>query len=661
MCGLAGFFNVRSDESSDAQRQAVTRMTNRLRHRGPDDEGIWNDPARGIALGFRRLAIIDLSPAGHQPMTSPDGRFVVAFNGEVYNYLRIRQELEAEGTALNLRGHSDTEIMLAAFERWGVRGAVERFIGMFAIALWDRKTSELSLIRDRIGVKPMHYGWFGGSLLFASELKALAAHPAFDADVDRDALTLLVRHAYVPDPATIYQGVRKLTPGSILTVDADGGSRTETFWSVAEARARASAAPFRGSEAEATLKLEQLLSDSIGLRMIADVPLGVFLSGGIDSTLVTALMQQQSRKRVQTFTIGFDEAQYNEADDAARVAAHLGTDHTELRVTPRAALDVIPQLPTIFDEPFGDSSQIPTFLVSQLARKSVTVALSGDGGDEVFAGYNRYLWAKRVQRMLRVPRVVRTSAARAAAWISPEQWNRAHSRLSPMIPRRFHVRGAGEKMQKLVETMRLPSVRHLHLDLTSQWKSPTEVVLGGSEAPDRMLLGDDALIDQMMQIDLETYLPGDILVKVDRASMAVSLEAREPLLDHRLVEFAMRLPLSMKLRDGRGKYLLRKVLYNLVPPELLDRPKAGFGVPIGAWLRGPLRDWGESLISPERLASDGYLNPVMIRAAWDEHQSGRADRQHQLWTILMFQAWLDSDAYRRNDYRRDGSAAVACS
>ena len=621
-------------------------------HRGPDDGGEWTDEKTGIALGFRRLAIVDLSPAGHQPMISASGRFVMAFNGEVYNFGAIRSELEAAGLAPEFRGGSDTEVMLAAFEAWGLEKAVQRFVGMFAIALWDRENRTLHLVRDRLGVKPMYYGWAGKTLLFGSELKALRANPGFDGTIDRNALSLMLRYDYIPAPYTIYRGYHKLPAGAILTVAADRPQEATpiAYWSAKSVAEAGVQAPFGGSDAEAVEHLDGLLRDSVGLRMVADVPLGVFLSGGVDSSVVVALMQAQSSRPVQTFTIGFREESYNEAQHARVVSQHLGTDHTELIVSPEEAMAVIPRLPTLYDEPFADPSQIPTFLVSQLARKSVTVSLSGDGGDELFGGYNRYFWGRSLwKRMAGIPRPLRGGSAAVMNAVPPQMWDSLFRIAGPLLPAGARQRNPGDKMAKLAEIMGAEGPDDLYHALVSHWKQPTQLVDNSVEPltafTDRSRWADlSDFTQRMMFLDTVSYLPDDILVKVDRASMGVSLEAREPLLDHRILEFAWQLPMSMKVRDGQGKWLLRQVLDKYVPRALIERPKAGFGVPIDTWLRGPLRDWAESLLSESSLKRQGIFNPPPIRKKWAEHLSGRHNWQYYLWNVLMVQAWLEAEA-----------------
>jgi asparagine synthase (glutamine-hydrolysing) len=639
-------------------------MADQIVHRGPDDSGAWVDCEAGIALGSRRLAIVDLSPAGHQPMLSSCGRYVIAFNGEVYNFLDLRRELEPKGHSF--RGHSDTEVMLEAIREWGLEAAVKKFVGMFAFALWDRRERALHLVRDRLGIKPLYYGSAGKVFLFGSELKALRAHPDFVPAINRDALALLMRHNYIPQPYSIYQGIFKLPPGCLLTIKTRHSAPPVhalpvPYWSAKEVAESGAANPFLGSAQEARDQLDALLRDSVRLRMIADVPLGAFLSGGVDSSAVVALMQAQSNRPVKTFTIGFYEENYNEAPHAKAVAGHLGTEHTELYVTPEEARAVIPKLPVLFDEPFSDSSQIPTHLISALARRQVTVSLSGDGGDELFGGYPRYTLARSLWKWIGwMPRALRRRLApivsglahlitardtassdpagasydRALGWLAP--WSDLYGRPGPM----------GGKTHKLAEVLALENREALYRYIVSGWKRPVEIVLGAQEPA--TILTDSArwanlpdFFQRMMFLDLVSYLPDDILTKVDRASMGVSLEARVPILDHRVVEFAARLPSSMKICHGQGKWLLRQVLYQYVPRELIERPKMGFGVPIDAWLRGPLRDWAEELLSEGRLRREGYFHPEPIRSRWAEHLSGQRNWDYCLWDVLVFQAWLE--------------------
>jgi asparagine synthase (glutamine-hydrolysing) len=642
MCGIVGILQPRPLDG-DA-RGVLAVMAETLRHRGPDDGDVWLDAGAGVGLGHRRLSILDLSPAGHQPMQSADGRYVIAFNGEIYNFQSLRQDLSSRGS--RFRGHSDTEVFLEAVSQWGLEKAVGRFNGMFAFALWDRQTRTLSLGRDRLGEKPLYYGWIGGAFLCASELKALRAWPGFKEEVDRDILALFLRYGYVPAPHCIFRGIRKLPPGTLLSVRAgETGPEPVSYWSLRDVAERGVADPFQGSDDDAAAHLDGLLREAVGLRMVADVPLGAFLSGGIDSSTIVALMQAQSERPVRTFSIGFHEADYDEAGFARGVARHLGTDHTELYVTPAEAQAVIPRLPALYDEPFADPSQIPTFLVSQLARRQVTVSLSGDGGDEVFGGYNRYFLGQRIWSGVGwMPKSVRMGAGRMLRAFPPATWNRLFRRASPVLPNAVSVQNPGDKLQKLADVLAADHPRALYWGLVSLWKDPAGVVAGSAE-PATIFSeahGPAGLTDfrqQMMFMDAMVYLPDDILVKVDRASMGVSLEARVPMLDHRVVEFAWRLPVSMKIRRGQGKWILRKVLDRYVPQGLIDRPKMGFGVPIDSWLRGPLRDWSEALLDERRLRAEGLLDPRPIREKWLEHLSGRRNWQYLLWCVLMFQAW----------------------
>lgn len=645
MCGIAGFFSRKPCGSEEVMHELLACMGQRIGHRGPDDDGTYFDPQAGYGVVFRRLAIIDVSPNGHQPMESHSGRYVIAFNGEVYNYKRIRAELEEAGNLPPLRGGSDTEILLAAIEAWGVPDAVRRFNGMFGIAIWDKKDKKLFLIRDRVGVKPLYVGWFGDTLLFGSELKALKAHPAFKPEVDRDALALFLRFGYVPAPHSIYKNIVKARTGAILEIPMSGEPREHVFWDPDEIVANGATNRFIGNEVEATAELDALLRDSIAMRMVADVPLGAFLSGGVDSSLVVALMQAQSDRPVKTFTIGFHESGYNEAVHAKEVASHLGTDHTELYVTGDEAMAVVPQLATMFDEPFADSSQIPTYLVSKLARQKVTVSLSGDGGDELFGGYNRYLLASKVWRTYSgLPKPGQKLAKVALTSLSPRFWDFAYAAFGWAMPASLRFGNISDKVTRLADALESESPLTLYSNLVSQWKNPNELVIGGKEPPTPISkapvpVSSDDFRELMMLLDLKTYLQEDIMAKVDRASMAVSLESREPLLDHRVIEFAWRLPVSMRLSDGSTKKLLRNVLYQHVPKELIERPKQGFAVPMGDWIRGPLRDWAEALLDESRLKHEGYLQPALIRKKWNEHLSGKRNWHFYLWSVLMFQAW----------------------
>ena len=651
MCGLTGFWETSARRTGADLCRTVQEMAGTLHHRGPDDGGEWAEARAGVAFGFRRLAIVDLSPAGHQPMTSASERYVMAFNGEVYNFEAMRRELAAQGDAPTFRGHSDTEVMLAAIEAWGLEAAVKRFVGMFAFALWDRQERVLHLVRDRLGIKPLYYGWAGDTLLFGSELKALRAHPAFRPEIDRDVLTLLLRHSYIPAPYSIYKGVRKLPPGTILTLRGAGAAEPVPYWSARDAAEAGLADPFSGSDSEAADALDTLLREAVGMRMVADVPLGAFLSGGVDSSAVVALMQAQSSRPVQTFSIGFRESGYDEAPFAREVAGHLGTDHTELYVSPEDAQAVIPALPAMYDEPFADPSQIPTFLVSQLARRHVTVSLSGDGGDELFAGYNRYFAGRSLwDRVGWMPPGLRRAAAGALTSVPPRTTDALARQMNPLLPRSLRHGGLSSKVAKTADILRACCPDAMYETLVSHWTDPASMVLGADGEPPTALTGEGRwagpsdLTQRMMYADLMSYLPDDILAKVDRASMAVSLEARVPLLDHRVVEFSWRLPLPLLVRGGQGKWLLRQVLYRYVPREMIERPKMGFGVPIDAWLRGPLRPWAEALLDERRLHDEGFFDPAPIRARWTEHLSGQRNWQYHLWDVLMFQAWHEANA-----------------
>ncbi len=671
MCGISGIWHCGVIRQSTTNlSNLVGRMADALRLRGPDDVGTWADLKAGIAMGHRRLAIVDLSPAGHQPMSSSSGRFVIAFNGEIYNHHALRKELQTLNAAPNWQSNSDTETLLAAIEHWGIEVTLQRCVGMFAIALWDKKNQKLSLVRDRFGEKPLYYGWVGSesdrSFVFGSELKALKAYPGFDASVCRQALAQYLRFMYVPAPRSIYQGIYKLEPGCILSIvglppsdapinplrpnQVHGSVVLQRWWSLASA-VEAGVCNQVTDEAEALDQLEEHLAEAVSIQSLADVPLGAFLSGGVDSSSIVALMQRQSSRPVKTFTIRFDEAGFDESVYARAVAKHLGTDHETMRVTSQMAQDVIPTLPWIYDEPFADSSQIPTHLVCRAASQRVKVALSGDAGDELFGGYNRYFWGPRIWKRLRVlPLPVRKLLCSAMAALPVSGWNALGA---TFLGRGDGVGHLGDKVHKLAN--RLSHVRDidsLYRSLVSEWADPADLVLGenGVRIIEPASLLDDHLprteMEQplpMMYRDSMSYLTDDILCKVDRAAMSCSLETRVPFLDHRVVELAWRLPLHMKLRDNSGKWALRQVLYKYVPKELIERPKAGFATPIGQWLRGPLREWAENLLSVQRLQTEGFLRPEPIRQAWAEHLCGKRDHTAKLWAVLMFQAWLEKN------------------
>lgn len=612
-----------------------------LRHRGPDAQGVWTDAEAGIALGHTRLSIVDLSPAGAQPMQSRDGRFVISYNGEIYNAAELRAELEAPRLAF--RGHSDTEALIEAIAAWGVVAAIERAIGMFAFAVFDRKERVLTLARDRLGIKPVYWGRIDGRIAFASELKAFAALPGFAPEIDRDALGAYLCTGAVPAPLSIYAGIEKLEPGVMLEIRDDGEVRKPRYWSLLDEALQGQASPLDADDKDATQQLDALLTDAVTRRMVADVPLGVFLSGGIDSTTVTALMQANAARPVKSFSIGFDEADYDEAVHAKAVAAHLGTDHTELYVTADEAMSVVPKLPEIYDEPFADVSQIPTYLVSAMTREHVTVALSGDGGDELFAGYNRYGHGLRLARALRfLPRPVAAATSHLIHGVPPSAWDR----LFNLFPQGVRPRLAGEKLHKLAGVLK-ESPSDYYAALISPWKEAWTLVDGAARTeaqafdPSIRARFNDEL-SWMQYADGVTYLPDDVLTKVDRASMAVSLEARVPLLDHRVVRFAWELPQDLKLRNGQGKWLLRRVLDKYVPSSLVERPKMGFSVPIDKWLRGPLREWAADLLDTAGGAQAGLLDAAPIRRRWEEHQSGKRNWHAFLWNVLMFEAWRRS-------------------
>jgi asparagine synthase (glutamine-hydrolysing) len=625
MCGFSGY--LREDGRGAFDRAAVLRaMGAALRYRGPDDEGCWLDSDVDFGVTHQRLSIADLSQAGHQPMVSAGGRYVLAFNGEIYNFADLRATLEEENPGIAWRGHSDTEVLLAGLECWGLRRTLQALTGMFAFAVWDRREHTLSLARDRMGEKPLYWGWQGATLMFGSELRALEAHPAFEGRIDRGALALLLRYNYIPEPHSIYQGIRKLEPGHFVVLrPGDREAAPQVYWDQGAVIREGARAPFRGTDVQAVDTLESLLSASVAGQMVADVPLGAFLSGGLDSSAVVALMCKRSARQVHTYAIGFENKAYDEAGHARAVAAHLGTDHTELYVSDRDTLSVVPELHRLYCEPFADSSQIPTYLVSRMARRGVTVALSGDGADELFGGYTHHRYLPRLwQGLEKVPRPLRAAMAG----------------LMSALP----LRG---RLGKLSGVLDAGTREELYRRTRSFWSDPARVVPGAVE-PESLLSRQSRDPGEwrslpyaawIMAMEALEYMPGDVLVKVDRAAMANSLETRAPFLDRQVVEFAASLPLSMKLRDGQGKWVLRQLLYRHVPQSLVDRPKKGFSVPLAAWLRGPLRDWAEDLLGESRLRAGGYFDPAAVRRVWREHLAGRADHASRLWSVLMFQAW----------------------
>jgi asparagine synthase (glutamine-hydrolysing) len=642
MCGFAGFIGF-SNFSKDRVESIASNMGDAIFHRGPDDFGIWRDDSAEVVLTHRRLSILDLSMAGHQPMISSSGRFVISYNGEIYNHNDLRLKLQGK---VEWKGGSDTETLLALIEIDGLTAALDQIVGMFAFALWDKKENSLYLVRDRLGEKPLYYGWQKGVFLFGSEIKSLKIHPSFEGIIDRDSIALQLRHNCIPAPYSIFKGIKKLLPGAFLKFSLGNTAvsqrelpEPQRYWSFAEVANSSVESRFEGNESSAILELDRLLSRSVREQMVADVPLGAFLSGGVDSSTVVALMQKQSSVPIKTFSIGFNESSYDEAIYAKKIAKHLGTEHTELYVTAQQAISVIDRLPQLYDEPFSDSSQIPTFLVSNMTRKNVKVSLSGDGGDELFGGYNRYFkthqWWNKINV---VPISVRKLMSRGLLSISPGVWDRTGIVLKGV---------SGNNISKLAGVLSVPDDASLYRHFTSHWDDPAAVVIDGQELRTEVSHPSIALnsrVEQMMGLDTLTYLPDDILTKVDRAAMGVSLETRIPLLDYRVVEFAWKLPLSMKIRHGQGKWILRELLYQYVPKELIERPKMGFGVPIDSWLRGPLRDWAESLLDESRLRKEGYFYPEPIRKKWEEHISGKRNWQYLLWDVLMFQAWLEEQS-----------------
>lgn len=648
MCGLIGFHSSVSAESLD---RVALNMADALAHRGPDDRGVWVDETCGLALAHRRLAVLDLSPSGRQPMHSDDQRHVIVFNGEIYNHLELRAQLEQQGRAPTWRGQSDTETLIACHQAWGIENTLAAATGMFAFALWDRQTRRLVLARDRMGEKPLYWTWTGNALIFGSELKAMRRHPGWQAQVSRPALASFMRHGYIAAPHSIYEGVFKLPAGHWLDIPLDRpelarAAQPQAYWSLNDTVRDGIANPLEGDPEQAVDLLESELMRAIGGQMLSDVPLGAFLSGGIDSSAVVALMQSRSARPIKTFTIGFDDPRFNEAPHAASIAKHLGTDHTELYIDPSDALDLVPGLSERYDEPFADSSQIPTLMVSKLTRQHVTVALSGDGGDELFGGYNTFRFAPGLwRRIQRIPAPLRGLGASLLMRVPPSGWDAVLGRLRSASfsgsGRRLH----GDKVHKLSGLLSAPHEREFYRRLSSHWLQPEDLVAGSSEAA-TLMTDNEALKDvdsfehYMMAASAGMYMPDDILVKVDRAAMSQSLEVRVPMLDHKVVELAWRMPLAWKIRQDKGKWPLRQLLFRHVPEALFERPKKGFSIPLAQWLRGPLKDWADSLLEPARLQREGYLNPGPVQRAWRQHLDGEQDHSSRLWCVLTFQAWL---------------------
>ncbi len=650
MCGINGFYS----KSSSTFNNVIAKMNYAISHRGPDTDGTWLDRNSGIVLGHQRLSIIDLSDAGNQPMESNSGKFILTYNGEIYNHLEIRKEIENNYSNIKWKSNSDTETLLEAIDLWGIKKTLQKIEAMFAFALWNKKARSLLLARDRIGEKPLYFGWQGiGNdkvFLFGSELKSLKVHPQFERKINRDAITLQLRHNCIPAPYSIYKGIYKLLPGHFLQLNENDLKNsllpsTQYYWSLTECAIDGNNNQLKLSDDEIQIDLEKLMLSSVKKQMISDVPLGTFLSGGIDSSTIVAMMQSQSSSPVKSFTIGFSEHDYSEAKYAKKIAKYLGTNHTELYVSSKKAMDVIPKLPIIYDEPFSDSSQIPTFLVSQLAKQHVKVAISGDGGDELFCGYNRHLISKKLSKIFKLtPLGFRKLFSHTLHLISSKNW----SKISKVLPNFNQYSNFGDKVYKFASAMDAKTINDAYYILCSHWQNPSQVVIDSKE-PRTLLTDFEPTLEgldvqqKMMVLDFLTYLPNDILVKIDRAAMASSLETRVPFLDHKLIEFAWKIPQYLKYRDGKGKWILRKILNKYVPKTLTDRPKMGFAVPIDTWLRGPLKDWAENLLSQKRLQQEGYFNSKLIRDKWSDHLSEKRNWQSDLWDILMFQAWIDEN------------------
>ncbi len=641
MCGFVGFWDLTNKQNNEKMLESLKPMADRIRSRGPDGEGYWSDEVSGIALAHRRLAILDLSDAGHQPMHSSSGKNVIIYNGEIYNGKELRSELESFG--IKFKGNSDTEVLLEGCEKWGVEITISRCIGMFAFALWNREKSTLSLVRDRLGIKPLYWGKQNNSWYFASQPKAITAHPEFKRVIDRTTMRRFIQFAYVPSPDSIFEDLKQLRPGHLVHIQANGATKTIRYWDLPSIALTASKRISTTPYSEQVEKLRNLLSDAVKMRMISDVPLGGFLSGGIDSSTIIALMQAQSTRPIKTFSIGFNESTLNEAEYAKSIAQHLGTDHTEMYVSDKQILELVPNLAEAYDEPFADSSQLPTQILCNITSNSVTVALSGDGGDELFSGYNRYLLADRLRKLHKgSPAVLRKAFAKVLTSLSPASWDK----LARFMPKRYRYSMFGDKLHKLADVINKENFSSVYPALLSYWKVDQQVVnneekidepVGWKEG--RGIFSDE--VSNMQLMDTLSYMPDDILSKVDRVSMSIGLEVRVPIIDHRIVEFAFNLPHSAKIKKGVGKRILRDVLYKYVPKELMDRPKMGFGVPLDDWLRGPLRDWAESLLEPGRLNQDEMFSVNLVRDRWNEHLSGKRNWQYSLWNVLMAQSWRE--------------------
>jgi asparagine synthase (glutamine-hydrolysing) len=646
MCGITGFLSTEINENK--YPSLLSKMSKKIAHRGPNDSGHWFSIDDKIGLAHRRLSILDISKAGAQPMHSHSNRYVIVYNGEIYNHLSIRKEIFDYNKFNGWTGTSDTETLLKGFELWGIEKMLQKCTGMFAIAVWDKKNKCLNLARDRIGEKPLYYGWQGKSFIFGSELKAFYPHPDFKKDINKDSIFSLLRYYNVSGPNTIFKDIYKLRPGTILNINQNNTYEEKVFWSAHDMTLRKNSEIKNKTDKNIKEELLSLLKNTVKNQMLSDVPLGAFLSGGIDSSLIVSLMQEQSNYPIKTFTIGFDEKGYNEAKFAKIVAKELGTDHTEMYVSPTDALNVIPELPKIYDEPFSDTSQIPTYLVSQLASKNVKVSLSGDGGDELFCGYNRYLMADKIFNKMRlVPIPIRKSVHNALKNIKPSQWDKFAARVRFLLPDFAKLNNLGDKFYKGIDLISSDSMVDLYLRLVTHWDDPSKALLEGKDRllvdyPKNIKFSSFDEVRGMMLMDLVTFLPDDLLVKMDRAAMAVSLETRAPFLDHKIVEYAFNLPQKFKVRNGNTKWILKKILKEYMPETYFDRPKMGFAVPIGDWLRGPLKEWADELLNETRLKNEGYFNQKEIKLKWEQHIKKTHNWDYHLWDVLMFQAWLEN-------------------